>query len=206
MKKLLIFLFLIAAGVAVWYFFLKKEDKPAAPKQQPVAVSRYSSRFDSSIANLLNRYYSLSESLVKWDSAGARTNATAFLDDLATTSFDEVKKDSIIFQTAQTYLASIPQDIQTIQQSPDLTGKRRAYQTLTQNLYDLLRTIKYSHTKVYLHECAMAFNDTETAHWLSNTGSDKERRNPYLGLYHPTYKRGMLTCGETKDSLNSGGK
>lgn len=206
MKKLLLFLLFIAAGVGVWYFFLKKDEKPAAPKQQPVAVSRYSSGFDSSIAKLLNHYYSLSESLVKWDSAGARTNATAFMDDLLVTSFDEVKKDSVIFQTAQTYLASIPQDLQTIQQSPDLTGKRRAYQTLTQNLYDLLRTIRYNHTKVYLHECPMAFNDTETAHWLSNTGSDKERRNPYLGLYHPTYKKGMLTCGETKDSLNSGGK
>jgi hypothetical protein len=203
MKKLLLFLLLIAAGAAVWYFFLRKDDQPEAPKQQPVAVSRYSGGFDSSIANLLNHYYRLSESLVKWDSAEARTNASAFLDALSTTSFDEVKKDSLIFQTAQTYLASIPQDLQAIQQRAGLTEKRRAYQSLTQNIYDLLRTIKYSQTKVYLHECPMAFNDTETAHWLSNTGSDKERRNPYLGLYHPIYKRGMLTCGETKDSLNS---
>jgi hypothetical protein len=206
MKKLLLFLLVIAAGVAGWYFFLRKDEKPEAPKPQPVAVSRYSSGFDSSIAQLLNHYYQVSESLVKWDSAGARTHAAAFMDDLLVTSFDEVKKDSLIFQTAQTYLASLPQDLQAIEQKPDLTEKRRAYESLTQNLYDLLRTIKYSHTKVYLHECPMAFNDTETAHWLSSTGSDKERRNPYLGLYHPTYKKGMLACGETKDSLNSGGQ
>ncbi|HEY0066704.1 MAG TPA: DUF3347 domain-containing protein, partial [Flavisolibacter sp.] len=157
MKKLLLFLLIIAAGAAVWYFFLRKDDKPAAPKQQPVAVSRYSSGFDSSIANLLNHYYRLSESLVKWDSTEARTHASAFLRDISQTSFDEVKKDTLIFQTAQAYLASIPQDLQTIEQRADLTEKRRAYQSLTQNFYDLLRTIKYSHTKVYLHECPMAF-------------------------------------------------
>lgn len=204
MKKLLLFLLLAAGGISVWYFFLKKDNKAAAPKQQPVAVSRYSAGFDSSISNLLNHYYGLSEALVNWDSTGAVTDASAMAEDLERIPFNEVKKDSLIFQTAQTYLASLPQNLQEIRGGADLTEKRRAYQTLTQNLYDLLRTIKYNHTKVYLHECPMAFNDTETAQWLSNDGSDKERRNPYLGLYHPTYKRGMLTCGETKDSLNSG--
>lgn len=204
MKKLVLFILLVAAGISVWYFFLKKNNGPEAPKQQPVAVSRYSKEFDSSIANLLNRYYSLSESLVKWDSTEARGNASAFLQDLGRTSFDEVKKDTLIFQTAQTYLASLPADLQAIEQKAGLEEKRRAYESLTQNFYDLLRTIKYNSTKVYLHECPMAFNDTETAQWLSSTGSDEGRRNPYLGLYHPIYKKGMLACGETKDSLNSG--
>jgi hypothetical protein len=45
----------------------------------------------------------------------------------------------------------------------------------------------------------MAFNDTETAQWLSKT---EDIRNPYLGLHHPKYKSGMLECGEVKDSID----
>jgi hypothetical protein len=51
-----------------------------------------------------------------------------------------------------------------------------------------------------LQECPMAFNDTETANWISNSS---EIINPYLGNNHPKYKAGMLHCGELKDSITS---
>jgi hypothetical protein len=44
----------------------------------------------------------------------------------------------------------------------------------------------------------MAFNDNETAFWLSNS---REVVNPYLGKKHPKYASGMLHCGEVKDSI-----
>jgi hypothetical protein len=44
----------------------------------------------------------------------------------------------------------------------------------------------------------MAFNDNETAFWLSD---NREVVNPYLGKKHPKYASGMLHCGEVKDSL-----
>lgn len=78
--------------------------------------------------------------------------------------------------------------------------KRRAFHTVSQNMYDLLRTVQYDAETVYLQECPMAFNDDETGNWLSNTA---DIRNPYLGLHHPRYKNGMLECGETKDSIGS---
>ena len=49
----------------------------------------------------------------------------------------------------------------------------------------------------------MAFNDNEEGLWLSKTS---KIRNPYLGLHHPKYKGGMISCGETKDTLNFQGK
>ena len=70
-------------------------------------------------------------------------------------------------------------------------------------MFDLLRVVKYDVAKVYYHECKMALNDnSSSAFWLSATGDRKNRRNPYLGLYHPKYGKAMLDCGDTRDSLN----
>ncbi|HUQ96340.1 MAG TPA: hypothetical protein VM010_01660, partial [Chitinophagaceae bacterium] len=79
------------------------------------------------------------------------------------------------------------------------TEKRHAFHSFSQNLYDLLRTIKYDGATVYLQQCPMAFNETEEGLWLSKT---EKIRNPYLGLHHPKYKGGMISCGETKDVLH----
>jgi hypothetical protein len=82
-----------------------------------------------------------------------------------------------------------------------MEDKRRSFHSLSQNIFDLLRTIRFDAAKVYLQECPMAFNDTEAAIWLSNK---TEIRNPYLGLHHPRYQSGMLNCGDVKDSLRFG--
>ena len=49
----------------------------------------------------------------------------------------------------------------------------------------------------------MALNNYEmSAFWLSKEGEDENRRNPYLGLKGPKYGKGMLKCGDTRDSIN----
>ena len=84
-------------------------------------------------------------------------------------------------------------------ESPDLTAKRRALNTISDHLYNFLRVVKYGQKKVYWQECPMAFNDTESGFWLSDSAAI---RNPYLGMHDPKYGSGMLRCGETRDSLD----
>ena len=59
-----------------------------------------------------------------------------------------------------------------------LEGMRRSFYTLSENLYNLLRTVQYDQQIIYHDKCPMAFNDQEEGYWLSNT---KEIINPYLG-------------------------
>ena len=70
---------------------------------------------------------------------------------------------------------------------------------LTDELYNLIRTTKYSGSIVYHIKCPMAFHDEEEGYWLS---SSSHIANPYLGTMHPKYKNKMLGCGEVVDSLN----
>jgi hypothetical protein len=115
---------------------------------------------------------------------------------------NEIKKDTLIYETASSYQSGFKTDLDLISNSSsNMEEKRRSFHSLSQNLFDLLRTIRFDAAKVYLQECPMAFNDTESAIWLSNKS---EIRNPYLGLHHPRYQSGMLNCGDVKDSLRFG--
>ena len=80
-----------------------------------------------------------------------------------------------------------------------LEGMRRSFYTLSENLYNLLRTVQYDQQIIYHDKCPMAFNDQEEGYWLSNT---KEIINPYLGKKHPRYASGMIGCGSVEDSLD----
>jgi hypothetical protein len=178
MKKWVLLLTLAIIGVLSWYFFVtKKKPKDETPKQQPLAVGEKSDSFSVAVAN----------------------HAAELKANLETVNFDELKKDTVIYQTAVTFIDASKGELETILQPADLTTKRHALNNLSDNMYNLLRTIHYEGAKVYLQECPMAFNDTDPGVWLSSTDSV---RNPYMGLHHPRYKSGMLECGGPKDTLN----
>jgi hypothetical protein len=200
MKKIFLLLFLAIAGVIIWYFLVtRKKPDVETPQQQPLAVSQHSAAFNQAINGVLNYYYNLSEALVNWDSAAVKTQAAELKKEIDSLSFNELQKDTVIYQTAASYKDMFQKDVNVLSGDNNLTEKRLAFNTLSQNMYDLLRTIQYDDQKVYLQQCPMAFNDTETGLWLSKS---EGIRNPYLGLHHPKYKSGMLECGETKETLN----
>jgi hypothetical protein len=200
MKKWLLLVLLAVAGVVLWFVLVtNKKPKDETPKDQPIAVSRYSAAFNQSIDTFLNAYYALSEAFVNWDSTAVNTRANTLTQNLQGLKWNDLEKDTIIYQTAATYIDNLKNGMTELRSTADLTTKRHSFHNLTQNLYDLLRTIKYDGTKVYLQQCPMAFNDTEEGLWLSKT---EAIRNPYLGLHHPKYKSGMISCGETKDKID----
>jgi hypothetical protein len=200
MKKLGLLIGLALIGLLAYFLLYSKRSKPHGDeiKEPAQASARYTSGFTNATKGVMDQYYALSEAFVNWDTAAVGQKAVALRESLGTLSFDELKTDTVVFETANSYKASIGEELVKLSTASDLTEKRRVFHTASQNLYDLLRALKYEGETVYLQECPMAFNDTETASWLSPRA---ELRNPYLGLHHPKYKGGMLECGETKDSL-----
>jgi hypothetical protein len=70
---------------------------------------------------------------------------------------------------------------------------------VTEMMYPSFFTaINYEGPKLYLENCPMAFSDSISANWISNSA---EIVNPYMGKKHPTYHAGMLACGSVKDSI-----
>lgn len=201
MSKKTVLIIIVAISLSGYLHSCKSEDKKPVveEKQKPVTVSKYSPAFVTSVNKALADYYGLTEAFVNWDSTAIRNGANALQTSFNGISFEEVKKDTAIYVTATSYLENFKGDLQAIKDQPNITDKRQSFNSLSQNIYDLLRTIKYDGAPVYKQECPMAFNDTDPGTWLSKTSAV---RNPYLGLHHPKYKSGMLTCGDTKDSLH----
>ena len=204
MKKWILLIALAIIGVLTWYFFVtKKKPKDETPKQQPITVGQHSDSFNVALNKVMTSYYALTNDFVNWDSVAVSNHATELKASLEGVNFVELEKDTIIHQTAITFVDATKGELETILQPGDLTTKRHALNNLSDNMYNLLRTIRYDQSKIYLQECPMAFNDAEPGVWLSTSD---EVRNPYLGLHHPKYKGGMLECGGAKDTLNYTGQ
>ena len=164
------------------------------PNEAPVVkVASYSAAFDASFENLLNQYYALRDALVASDTAAAN-KATAILiqsaDELKLDELKAIDTNNIIIPTAQTYTGGISSEGKGLLGESNIENKRKAFQMISGNLFDLTRTVRFSKEKVYLLHCPMAFNDAG-ADWLS---SSTEIKNPYFGSK-------MLTCGAVKDSV-----
>jgi hypothetical protein len=200
MKKILLLVVFAILGTVTWYFFVtRKKPKDETPKPQPIAVSTHSDSFNVSVNKALANYYALTEDFVNWNAPAINAKAGDLKTSLDQVNMNELKKDTPIYETAVSYVDAAKAELDNMKQAADITGKRRSLHSLTQNMYDLLRTIRYDGAKIYLQECPMAFNDEEPGDWLSQSDAV---RNPYLGLHHPKYKSGMIECGSTKDTLN----
>jgi len=200
MKKVLLLLALILLVVVLYWVFYKK-DRVTTEKVEPapLTVTDKSDAFNSAIAHLLGNYYELKDALVDWDTAKVNRSAAKLKLLADSLPLAQLKADSTIVLMADNYAATISGEAAGIVGEYEITEKRRSFYTLSESLYELLRTVRYDGEVVYHQHCPMAFNDTEEAFWLS----DKNRVvNPYLGSKHPKYKGGMLHCGDITDSLD----
>lgn len=199
MKKIILLVVLALIGVITWYIWetRKKPKNELSASIQPV-VSKHSEDFNTSFNNVLSDYYALSEAFVNWNEPAINSDSKSLANSIDSLNLEETKTDAVVFETATDYKNKLKKNAEQIAKSGDLKEKRRTFHTLSQNFYDLLRSVQYDAGTIYMQNCPMAFNDTEDGNWLSSTS---EIRNPYLGLHHPKYKSGMLECGETKDSL-----
>jgi hypothetical protein len=199
-RRIIYLVGLIVIVAFAWFYFINRNaDKQNFEETQPLEVSSHSEAFRTTIGQMMLAYYSMTESFVNWDTSGVSQQSENFLNALNAVNMEDLKSDSLIFETAGIYLENTKKQTADLIKSPSLAEKRITLNSLTPFLYDFLRIVKYDNSKVYLIECPMAFNDEESGFWLNKT---IEVRNPYLGISHPKYNKTMLKCGLAKDTLN----
>jgi len=189
---------LVIAGV--WFFFFKpKKHVDTGPVQQPLAVSKHSDVFNRSAINMINAYYNLTEAFVNWDTVSLSRYSGELKTGMDSLRLRELQKDTVIYETAKGILDNAKSEMDGLLNDPTLEEKRLAFNSLTQYVYDLLRTVRYDQSKIYFHECPTAFGEDKPGNWLSKTA---DVRNPYPGKEHPKFKEQLLNCGGPKDTLN----
>ena len=201
MKKLFPFIAILFVAVAVYFlFFNKKKNSDDQPKQAAIVLKKHSDEFNKSTDSVVNAYLDIKNAFVNADTAGAKAAAKNFIQLLDRLPIDELKKDTAtIFETVQGNISDIKSNATSLIQQTDITEMRKDFSMVTEMMYpSFFTTINYEGPKLYLANCPMAFSDSISANWISNSA---EIVNPYLGKNHPTYKAGMLHCGEIKDSV-----
>ena len=169
-------------------------DSAGTGVEKPVIDPAQWSATDRALTPIVDAYFDVKDALVEWDSSGADAAALR-----VKTLGDSLSADSsVLSESLRTYVSSVAAEAAGFLAEQDLTEKRRAFHMMSQHLLPLLKDASYGAQPVYQQVCPMAFNDTETAYWLSN---QREIVNPYLGKKHPKSASGMLHCGELSDSL-----
>jgi hypothetical protein len=198
-KGILITIVIVLALIVGYKLFFNKDAKPEEPKDKSLSVSKPSGSLDSSFSILMNDYYAVKDALVNWDSNGANQAALLLQHHADSLTFSGLTADSAILETARNFASSVSSESKGLIGETNIEQKRRALNMLTDEMYNLIRTIRYNGQVVYHIKCPMAFNDSEEAYWLSSTNKVV---NPYLGTKHPKYHDKMIGCGEVVDSLD----
>lgn len=201
MKKLvLLILVFAAAGFLAYKLLSDKPVKPTdAPQDHPLSISKNTPAFNTAFTALMTDYYALKDALVAWDPAKADQAAYSLAAKTDSLPVKELKGDSTLVLTAQSLAASMSGELKGFLGETGLEAKRQAFNMLTDELYNLIRTVHYDRQIVYHMHCPMAFKDSISGYWLSSV---PKIVNPYLGDKHPVYKSKMLGCGEISDSLD----
>jgi hypothetical protein len=185
--------------ICVLLLACNQADKKAAV---PMKDSRHSQGFNQSVDAVMSAYEQLTVAFVNWDSAQLPVLATAVANSLQQLKMAARQDSTVALKLSEKFLDSSVNISQRIRNSTDITAQRHSLNDLSDNLLNFLDVVQYDRRRLYLQQCPMAFNDTDTGLWISQADSI---RNPYLGLHHPRYGKGMLECGETKKVLDHTG-
>lgn len=172
----------------------EKSSEAEVIKETPLAQSKNPESFNNKFSELLTSYFHLKDALVLTNDSMAITSAKLLKATADSLTFNDIKADNSIIEMAKGYSESIGAEAIALQGEKDIEGKRKSFQVISDNLYDLVRTVRYDKQKIYHQFCPMAFND-QGAYWLS---PNSDIKNPYFG-------KKMLTCGEVKDTINFSG-
>ena len=193
-RPIALIIVLVALVAGVYFLFFKKEKQERGPKDQPLALGENTGSFNQSFDNLMSAYFAVKDALVASDTVKANAAAAKLVlaaDSLKTDEIKDSSENSVIKATAKDYAGTISGWAKGLIGEKDIEAKRSEFKMISESLWTLVRTVKYSGQKLYYQYCPMAFDD-QGANWLSK---ESDIRNPYFGDV-------MLTCGRNDDSLD----
>ncbi len=125
---------------------------------------------------MLNSYLEIKDALVKTDGEAASNAAEKLVEALGENQDELAQK--------------IRFDAEHIFESKDAGQQRDHFNTLSDNIYALVKATGANDSKLYRQYCPMAM-DNKGAYWLS---TEKQVNNPYFGDK-------MLHCGNVKEEI-----
>lgn len=146
--------------------------------------------FNQSFAKVLNAYLALKDQLVAEQDSGIAQATRALIIASDSLKLSELKADSSLIQTAFSYSDGISSEAQGLLGENNLVSKRRSFQMISDQFYDLIRTVHYKEQTLYRFYCDKAFED-QGAFWISTQQSIS---NPYL-------PKSNAPCGEIRDTI-----
>jgi Cu(I)/Ag(I) efflux system membrane fusion protein len=145
-------------------------------------------KFRNQLQEVFTAYVDLKNALVSSESGKVKDEAEDANEALAKVDMKLV--EGAAHNDWMTYLAPMKSSLENIQASEDLEVQRKAFSTLSENLYKSIKAFGLDGKEAFYEYCPMAFNN-EGAYWLSE---DDKIKNPYFG-------EKMLTCGEVTERL-----
>lgn len=136
---------------------------------------------------VFDNYFAVKDALVKTD----RNTASAKAKDLLN-AINAVKMEKLLTEEHTIWMKvmkDLALDTKQIEETKDVSYQRDYFDTLSDNMYQLLKVSKQE-TPTYYQHCPMA-NDGKGANWLSKENIVK---NPYYGS-------AMLSCGKTTETI-----
>jgi uncharacterized protein YcfL len=169
-----------------------EDDKPKVEdvRQSPLSQSGNTTAFDESFKALLSNYYLLKDNFIAENDTAVNSAAKKLIIAADSLKVNELKADTNIIANAKQYAQSISSEAKGLVGEKDIEAKRKSFNVLSNQLYDLIRNVQFNKETVYYQHCPMAFNEAG-ADWLS---SSSEIKNPYL-------PKKMISCGEVRDSI-----
>jgi hypothetical protein len=184
--------------LTAWLAACSDDEKKPVEQQR---ISQNTAVFNRAVGAMLEAYYEVSEALVNWDSIRIIAASQKLDSMVKKIDLNELKDRADLLQKANLSLFKTVDASLSLGQVKDINIKRQHFHSLSTALFGFLSSVEFDEKSIYLQECPMAFNDTGTGVWLTDKGLDSIR-NPYLGLHHPKYGKGMLECGGNKSVLN----
>ena len=200
MKKfILLVVIFLAAGFLAWKLLKDKPVQTPPPGDEALRISKNPETFNIAFESLLQQYFVLRDALVNWDTLKADQAAFSLAGRADSLPIRQIKADTGIILTAQSVAAELSGNAKGFAEQPGIANRRQVFNTLTDNLYNLVRAVRYDKEIIYHLRCPMAFSDSIEGFWLSDNA---HIINPYMGNKHPVYKSKMIGCGEVVDSFD----
>ena len=177
MKSVLFIYVILIIGIIAWYLTAGKGKRVFNDANSAaVKVSKHSQQFNESIEEVMEKYYKLVNSFVKGDTVAINSTATQLKSTLENLKVDELKKDTVIYETASGIWDNSKTEIIGMLSDPSLQAKRESLNLFSNELFTLVLTIHYDLSKLFWQECSSAFGDDTPGNWLS---SSEQSDNPY---------------------------
>ncbi|MEI6585110.1 MAG: DUF3347 domain-containing protein [Sediminibacterium sp.] len=169
----------------------EKKQVELVKKQVALSKTANSNAFNESFNTLLNAYFNLKDQFIAEKDSGIAQTARLMILASDSLQLNQLKGDSNLINTAKTYSEGISAEILGLLGENNLLSKRRSFQMVSDQLYDLIRTVQYDQIMLFHYFCANSFDD-QGAYWISQIADGK---NPYATKF-------KTPCAEIRDTLS----